>query len=87
MLFMARPMAFILDIICALALLQGLFNSSILNFIREGLINSSNFFLSFELVFYIVYFILFRLEVTSILTLSFAASLKEFITELMFPEL
>ena len=32
-------------------------------------------------------FILFRLEVTSILTLSFAASLKEFITELMFPEL
>ena len=28
-----------------------------------------------------------NIEVTSILTLSFAASLKEFITELMFPEL
>jgi hypothetical protein len=31
--------------------------------------------------------ILFKFAVTSILTLSLAASLKEFITELMFPEL
>jgi len=31
--------------------------------------------------------ILFKSEVTSILTLSLATSLKEFITELMFPEL